>query len=83
MSAQERDGQDVYTVLLILRHKPKSRIKTTVGFDPETYTKLKLLSVILRKDMQDIIAEALNEYFRRDDVRAVLSAVFKQVGQGR
>jgi len=80
MPVQESGEQDVYAVLLILRRK-KSRIKTTVGIDTETYMRLKLLSVVLGKDMQDIIAEALNEYFNRDDIRAVLSAAFKPAGQ--
>jgi len=77
MSAQKGDEQDVYAVLLIFRRKSKSRIKTTVGFDRETYMKLKLLSIVLKKDMQDIIAEALKEYFERNDVKAVLSTIFK------
>jgi len=38
---------------------------------------LKLLSVVLRRDVQDIIAEALSEYFERDDIKAVLSAIFE------
>jgi len=80
MVARKRGGQAVYAVLLILRHpsKPKRRIKTTIGFEYEMYMKLKLLSIILRKDMQDIIAEALNEYFERDDIKTVLSAILSQ-----
>jgi len=50
------------------------------------YVKLKLLSIILKRDMQDIIEEALQEYFKRDDIRSVLSAIFKTdsepAGQG-
>jgi len=88
MSAQRRGEQDVYAILLILRRQSgsKDRIKTTIGLSQKTYVKLKLLSTVLKRDMQDIIEEALQEYFKRDDIRAVLSAIFKTdselAGQG-
>jgi len=88
MSVQRKGEQDAYVVLLVLRRQSgsKDRIKTTIGLTQKTYVKLKLLSIVLKRDMQDIIEEALQEYFERDDIRAVLSAIFKTspkpAGQG-
>jgi len=66
-------------------HKEKDRIKTTIGFDRETYTMLKALSIATDESMQDIIAKALREYFEKEDVRRILatyfaSASFKSTG---
>jgi len=56
--------------------KEKRRIKTTVGFDYETYTKLKILSIVLNESMQDIITKALHEYFEKEDIKRILSTYF-------
>jgi len=58
------------------KNEEKHRIKTTVGFDYETYTKLKILSIILKENMQDIIAKALHEYFEKEDIKRILNAYF-------
>jgi len=53
---------------------------------PKTYVRLKLLSTVLKRDIQDIIEKALQEYFERDDIRTALSTIFKTdsepAGQG-
>jgi len=56
-----------------IKDKGRHRIKTTVGFDIETYTKLKILSIVLNENMQDIIAKALHEYFEKDDIKGILA----------
>jgi len=54
----------------------KNRIKTTIGFDRETYIMLKALSIATNENMQDIIAKALREYFEKEDVRRILATYF-------
>jgi len=58
-----------------------SRIKTTIGFDRETYIKLKALSIATNEDMQDIIAKALHEYFEKEDVKKILSTYFASLSE--